>query len=210
MYDNRETDTMPTKSGVIGMLAAALGRKRDESMEDLAGLEFGVRIDLQGTKLNDFQITQMGGKFNSNLSNRAYLSDAIFLVGLSSKDRSFLEMLEDALKNPRFSVFLGRRSCPPTQPFVLGIQNDGLYQCLLEREWLVPEWRRKSLFRFSESFRLRIVCDAVQDGAIKKDIPLSFSPFRREYGYRYVREMPGKVVKKPQVSTEHNPMAELR
>ena len=91
MFDTRETDYMPTKSGIIGMCAAALGRKRDEPLEDLACLEFGVRADCQGTKLNDFQITQMGGKLNSNLSYRAYLSDAIFLAGLSSENEMFLK-----------------------------------------------------------------------------------------------------------------------
>ena len=76
VYDNRETDYMPTKSGVIGMIAAALGRKRDAMLDDLANLRFGVRIDCQGVRLHDFQITQMGEKLNANLSNRVYLSDA--------------------------------------------------------------------------------------------------------------------------------------
>ena len=212
VYDNRETDYMPTKSGVIGMLAAALGRKRDDSLEDLAKLEFGVRVDQQGTRLNDFQITQMGEKLNANLSNKVYLSDAIFLAGLSCEDVGFLKELEDALKHPRFAVFLGRRSCPPTQPLVLGIRDSGLYPSLLEEEWLVPDWRRKSLFRFSDKLHLRIVTDGVQGEAIKKDVPVSFSPFRREYRYRYMKEMPGKIVAKGQclISTEHDPMVELR
>lgn len=212
VYDNRETDYMPTKSGVIGMLAAALGRKRDDPLEDLAKLEFGVRVDQQGTRLNDFQITQMGGKLNANLSNKVYLSDAVFLAGLSCEDERFLKDLEDALKHPRFAVFLGRRSCPPTQPLVLGIRTGGLYQSLLKEDWLVPDWRRRSLFRFSDQLLLRIVLDDVQGGAIKKDVPVSFSPFRREYGYRYLKEMPGKTVEKGQclVSTEHDPMMELR
>lgn len=203
---------MPTKSGVIGMLAAALGRKRDDPLEDLAKLEFGVRVDQQGTRLNDFQITQMGGKLNANLSNKVYLSDAIFLAGLSCEDVGFLKELEDALKHPRFAVFLGRRSCPPTQPLVLGIRDRDLYPSLLEEEWLVPDWRRKSLFRFSDKLHLRIVTDDVQGETIKKDVPVSFSPFRREYGYRYMKEMPGKAVAKGQcfVSTEHDPMVELR
>ena len=47
VYDNRETDYMPTKSGVTGMLAAALGRKRGEPLDDLSRLRFGVRVDLQ-------------------------------------------------------------------------------------------------------------------------------------------------------------------
>lgn len=212
VYDNRETDYMPTKSGVIGMLAAALGRKRDDALEDLAKLEFGVRIDKQGTRLNDFQITEMGEKLNANLSNKVYLSDAIFLVGLSCENVEFLKDLENALKHPRFAVFLGRRSCPPTQPLVLGIRDSDLYLSLLEEEWLVPDWRRKSLFRFSDKLHLRIVTDNVQGGTVKKDVPVSFSPFRREYRYRYMKEMPGKTVAKDQclVSTDHDPMMELR
>lgn len=212
VYDNRETDYMPTKSGVIGMLAAALGRKRDDSLDDLAKLDFGVRVDQQGVRLKDFQITQMGGNLNANLSNRVYISDAIFLVGLSSEDIYFLENLEDAFRHPSFMVFLGRRSCPPTQPLVLGIRNNDLYHSLLEEEWLVPDWRRKSLFRFSDKLHLRIVLDDIQGESIKKDVPISFSPFKREYTYRYMKEMPGKIVAKRQisVSTDHDPMMELR
>ena len=212
MYDNRETDSMPTKSGVIGIIAAALGMKRNESLEELQSLGFGVRIDLQGIKLNDFQITEMGGKLNSNLSNRAYLSDAIFLAGLESADVEFLKKIEDALKHPKYSVFLGRRSCPPTQPLVLGIRNSELYPSLLDENWLVPEWRQESLFRYTDNLYLRIIMDSIQGSSVKKDVPLSFSPFKREYGYRYVKEMPGKVVTKESFSvpTEHDPMLELR
>lgn len=211
VYDNRETDSMPTKSGVIGMLAAALGRGRDESLADLAELGFGVRVDCQGTRLKDFQITQMGEKFNANLSNKVYLSDAIFLVGLCCEDIAFLRELEYALGHPKFAVFLGRRSCPPTQPLVLGIRTLDLYQALLAEEWLVPKWRRSALLRHSDQRSLRIVVEDDRGTAIKKDLPLSFSPFRREYRYRYIREMAGKIVEKSQdfVSTEHDPMREL-
>ena len=121
VYDNRETDDMPTKSGVTGILAAALGRKRGESLEDLQELRFGVRVDCQGVRLNDFQVTYMGEKLNANLSSKVYLSDAMFLVGLGHEKLEFLKRIEDALIHPVFSVFLGRRSCPPTQPMVKGI-----------------------------------------------------------------------------------------
>ena len=212
VYDNLKTDSLPTKSGVIGMLAAALGRKRNEAVDDLTELEFGVRVDLPGTKLHDFQVTQMGEKLNANLSNKEYLCDAIFLAGLGCEDIVFLRRLEEALTNPRFAVFLGRRSCPPTQPLVLGIRNTNLYQALLEEEWLVPRWRRKALFRFTDTIRLRIVTDGREGRAIKKDVPLSFSPYKRVYGYRYVKERPGKILSNEEMpgSTEHDPMTELR
>ena len=35
LYDNRNTDYYPTKSGVIGLIAAALGLKREDSLEKL-------------------------------------------------------------------------------------------------------------------------------------------------------------------------------
>lgn len=211
VYDNRETDDMPTKSGVTGILAAALGRKLGESLEDLQELRFGVRVDCQGVRLNDFQVTYMGEKLNANLSSKVYLSDAMFLVGLGHEKLEFLKRIEDALIHPVFSVFLGRRSCPPTQPMVKGIWEGDVYQNLFDYEWMVPEWRRRELFRFSDTLRLRIVMEDVRGDAAKKDVPLSYSPFRREYGYRYVKEMAGKTVYREQVytATEHDPMLEL-
>ncbi len=214
LYDRRETDSMPTKSGVIGILAAALGVKREEStnaLEELAKLQFGVRIDQAGTKTEDFQITKMGDKINSNLSYRVYLNDAIFLVGLGCENVSYLEKLEYALKNPQFPLFLGRRACPPTQPFVLGIRESDLEQALRDEEWQVPEWRRNALFRFADRISLRIVLDGTRGDAIKKDVPISFSSYRREYGYRYVREADAKLITKTQIpmETEHDAMSEL-
>lgn len=212
MYDNRETDSMPTKSGVIGMAAAALGRKRDDSLEDLRKLKFGVRVDQQGIRQNDFQITHMGEKLNANLSNRVYLSDAVFLAGLATEDLDFLKRIETAFKHPKYSLFLGRRSCPPTQPLVLGIRQKELYLSLHEEPWLVPEWRRRRLFFYSDKLELRIVTDSMESDAIKKDVPLSYSPFKREYGYRYLKEMQPKVVWKNEkfLPIEHDPMSELR
>ncbi len=212
VYDLRETDYMPTKSGVIGMLAAALGRRRNESLEDLVELKFGVRIDLPGTKLDDFHITQMGEKLNANLSHRVYLSDAIFLVGLESGDFNFLQIIADALANPKFCIFLGRKSCPPTLPLVLGLQGKDLESALRGEEWLVPDWRKKSLFRFKKEIPLRIVIESLEGSAAKKDVPVSFSPMRREYRYRRMKEAPAKIVTDEflPVLTEHDPMVELK
>lgn len=212
VYDQRDTDDMPTKSAVIGLLAGALGRKRDESVEDLAALNFGVRVDLPGSRLKDFQVTNMGEKLNANLSNRVYLTDAVFLVGLESDDEEFLSEIDHAVNNPEYPLFMGRRSCPPTLPLNLGIRPGELYETLLEEPWLVPEWRQKELFGFREEIRLRIVTDSMEDhGAFKRDVPISFSPFKREYRYRYLKEMAPKTVKKEEIlyGTEHDPMKEL-
>lgn len=209
-YDTRETDYMPTKSAVTGILAAALGRSRDETPDDLGSLRFGVRVDMAGSRLNDFQITDMGEKLNKNISNRVYLSDALFLAGFGSEDRSFLEKLEDALENPKFALFLGRRSCPPTVPVNMGIKDLELYEALLNEPWLVPEWRQPSILKHNKEISLRIVTEVQEEGCpVKKDVPVSFSPFRRQYGYRYIKEMPPKILKSYGGLSEHDPMKEL-
>lgn len=210
-YDHRETDDMPTKSGIIGMLAAALGRSRSDPLEDLNELAFGVRIDMPGKRLEDYQVTNMGPKLKPNISTRIYLSDALFLVGLSSSDTAFLTELSYAIDHPRFPLFLGRRSCPPTLPLNLGIRDLPLYEALCNEDWLTPEWRRAELTRFNREIYLRIVMDAENGTAIKKDVPISFSPFHREYRYRYITEMPAKKItgECSAKSMEHDPMKGL-
>lgn len=213
IYDNRETDNIPTKSGVIGLVAASLGRKRTESVDDLVNLQFGVRIDEQGYRLRDYQTTQMGEKLNANLSNRIYLSDATFLAGLGYDDESFLRKIEEALRNPVFSPYLGRKSCPPTLPFVLGIRKENLLTALTEEEWQLPLERQRRLLRNQDSVKLRIIVDAEDKTgeALKKDVPISFSPFRRSYGYRCLAERkPREIYREEVISiTEHDAMSEL-
>ena len=53
-FEVRRTGREPTKSGVIGLLAAALGRSRADSIDDLCQLRFGVRVDQEGQLLRDF------------------------------------------------------------------------------------------------------------------------------------------------------------
>ena len=55
-FDERDTQLEPSKSGVIGLLCAALGRDRAESVDDLAALRMGVRVDREGVPMRDFQM----------------------------------------------------------------------------------------------------------------------------------------------------------
>lgn len=209
-FDIRDTDYYPTKSGIVGMIAAALGRSRTDSLEDLTQCNYGVRIDYQGTMLSDFQVTEMsdylGKGFNSNISHRNYLSDAIFLVGLEYRNERFIKEIADALGHPKYPLFLGRRSCPPTLPLVLKVVDDDLYTALKSEEWLLPKWRRHKVhIRY-----LRIIIDSLTPTtSISKDVPVSFSPFKREYRNRFIKEMPPKEVVSD-IIEEHDPMKELR
>jgi CRISPR system Cascade subunit CasD len=131
----------PTKSGVCGLIAAALGRPKSAHIEDVASLRMGVRVDQPGIVDYDFQVIQdalrrRGGHTNV-ISNRYYLADASFLVGLEG-EAAFLRRLNRALHNPRWPLFLGRRRFVPSEPVCLpdGLQNALLLDALGAYPWL--------------------------------------------------------------------------
>ena len=57
-FKQRATEQVPTKSGVLGLLAAAQGRQRTDDLQDLAALTFAVRVDQPGSLLRDYQTAQ--------------------------------------------------------------------------------------------------------------------------------------------------------
>ena len=150
-FETRKTDREPTKSGVVGLLAAALGLRRDdtEGLARLNGLRFAVRADQEGSLLVDFHTAK--SRDTSYVTYRHYLQDAVFLAGLESGDEALLRELEAALRHPVYPLYLGRRSCPPTLPLCLGIRQGSLLDVLRTE----PMQGRKP-----ETGKLRIVADA--------------------------------------------------
>ena len=130
--DFRDTAPLPTKSGVVGLLANALGRRREDSVEDLARLRMGVAVLRQGRLLVDLQtakgVARVDGGTKDKLTRRRYLQDARFLVGLEG-ERGVLERAQEALKDPARPLYLGRRGCLPSPPPYL---PDGLVPLPLE------------------------------------------------------------------------------
>lgn len=202
----RGTGREPSKSGVVGLLAAALGRPRDADLSDLNALRFGIRADQEGQELRDYHSAHTANGKDSYITNRYYLADACFVVGLESANEAFLRELEQALKNPAFSLFLGRRSCPPEQPLVLGIRTEELLAALQNEPWQASEYMQRQLTRFDKTVRLRIRIDAApsKPGAKIRDKAISFDPTHRRFGYRNAAETMVTL------QEEHDPMKELR
>ena len=211
LFDERGTDYYPTKSGVIGLVASALGRRRDESLDDLNNLQFGIRIDQQGELLTDYHITNMGPKLNANISKRKYLCDSIFLVGLSSENKDFLTQIANAILCPKYPLYLGRRSCPVTLPVYLSIKEKDLYTALYEEEWLVSDWRKERVLKNNKLQYLRIIIEDPDSTILKRDEPRSFSPFKREYGYRRIGEKNARIIQinSEILETEHDAFKDL-
>lgn len=185
-FTERKTRPEPTKSGVVGLLAAALGRRRTDPIEDLVGLNFGVRTDQPGQLTRDFQtaIDWRTGK-SKPLSNRYYLADARFVAGVEGN----VEMLSgvvEALVRPTFPLYLGRRSCPPAGPLSTSITSTALAQALREAPWTASAEHRAKQAR---TVTLPIVRDARPGDVVSetiRDLPVSFDPTDRQYTWRNV------------------------
>ena len=184
-----------------------MGLRRDdeEGLAHLARLRFGVRVDREGDLLVDFHMARHPTvKANAWVTYRHYLCDAVFLAGLESDDRAWLGELEVALRHPVYPPFLGRRSCPPTQPLCLGLRETDLETALRAEPRLVK-------LRYGEDDKLRMVIDAApgEPGVPVRDLPLSFSPLQRRFGFRPARETFVKAPKDSETETAHDPFVEL-
>ncbi len=198
----RRTSEAPTKSGVIGLVCAAMGVSRDEApqsiLPELNALHFGVRIDRPGIRWWDYHTVGAGmqmrtaegkSKPGALLSRREYLCDASFLVALQG-DCALIERIRQAFINPKWTVYLGRKSCPPSRPVL--IRPD------VEDDWSNPAWAEDLLTALSmipwqsrlrgengEPSALDCLADwvpeasnevAPRDAEIWYDVPITFDP----------------------------------
>ncbi|MFQ6331507.1 type I-E CRISPR-associated protein Cas5/CasD (plasmid) [Nocardia sp. CWNU-33] len=212
-FARRDTQQYPSKSGVLGLIAAAQGRRRTDPIEEeLVGLAFGVRIDQQGTMVRDFQVAvSLDERTKYPLSQRYYIADAVFIAGIQGEP-SLLEGIRDALLRPKFPLYLGRRSCPVAEPLVLGDLREGsLRDVLLDTSnWQASEWFKR---RQPALLRLPIYRDRLPDEMPDvleeqvRDVPLSFDPVRREYGWRTVLNEHAQVLNPQGKAANHDPLA---
>lgn len=174
-FTMRDTGLEPSKSGVIGLICAALGRPRSQPVDDLAVLRTGVRVDREGIMKRDYQtaggvhrkgekygvVTAEGKAGKTVTSGRYYLADADFLVGLEAQDDSAADLLlkvNASLREPTWQLFLGRKAFPPSVPLYLpdeeGLLEKSLETALTEYPWprlgaaLPPENERPARLRF--------------------------------------------------------------
>lgn len=208
----RDTGREPSRSGVIGLLCAALGKPRTAPLDDFATLRFAVRVDREGTVIRDFHTVGGGeddhrilrhtigirkygvsiastGRANRGiLTERYYLSDARFLVGLGSEDMGYLEKLEKALRDPKWPLFLGRKACTPSEPILppgsaIRSGSSDPVETLKKEPWQP----REPFEKCPEA--LRIVYESPtgkKSGQPRRDLPISYMRDNRNYADRMV------------------------
>lgn len=130
----RDSAPEPTKSGVIGLVGCAMGVADDATLRHISEhTRLGVRVDRPGVRLTDYHtigggyaepmlLTAQGkpkkssGRPHTEISLRDYLCDAVFLVALWSADESLIARMASAVQAPVWTIFLGRKACPPALP----------------------------------------------------------------------------------------------
>ncbi|RJR20372.1 MAG: type I-E CRISPR-associated protein Cas5/CasD [Nitrospiraceae bacterium] len=127
----RPSANFPTRSGILGLLGACLGIRRNEPerLQQLAdSVGIAVRVDerdFRVVKITDYHTVRDAradyigkGKHETILTWREYLLDAHFSIAVWNHPGAAitLDALEAAVKRPCFTPYLGRRSCPLTRP----------------------------------------------------------------------------------------------
>lgn len=137
----RPSAPFPTRSGLLGLLGACLGIKRDDHVKLQAlvnSVRFAIRCDqkdpegkpIKAIKLTDYHTVQDARENYNGLKShetiqtwREYLCDVCFTVAVWLTPGATLQMREliCAVQKPHFTPYLGRRSCPMTRPLYVAI-----------------------------------------------------------------------------------------
>lgn len=150
------SEPRPTRSGLEGLLAGALGWPQNAWEDWIHSATLTVRSDRPGSRVDEFRtmnprdedlkyqqrayVLSFGkrwskrahftpdGQNKTSIVNRTYISDAEFLVEVQDSDH--FSSLVDAARSPFFTTYLGRKAFAPTFPFLLGIGESGLLETL--------------------------------------------------------------------------------
>lgn len=185
-FTMRDTGLEPSKSGIMGLLCAAMGidRADDAGLRPLTDLRMGVRVDREGSLQKDYHTAKdvlkaSGGTKDTEVSNRYYLANAVFLVGLEGEDISMLERVEAALQKPVWPLFLGRKAFVPCEPIPLpdGLRNG---------EALEHSLQTYPCLREPENEKLRVILEDQNGSIVRSDQPISFARSARKFTPRRV------------------------
>lgn len=192
-FDERRSGSFPSKSGLIGLVAAAMGLKKGSSSEArqlprLAALELlVVRESLpEPERLWDFHTVRNVRRAeprNTNpdskgsdaykemdVTRREYLCDCSFLAFFSGEAEIIAEV-GAALENPVFGIWLGRKCCLPSSPVFAGIYPDesSAVAAVLKVPLDERAWERDSSSGNTAAWRLDLpLCYGHPNGAKRK------------------------------------------
>ncbi len=187
--DSRPSELFPTRSALLGLLAACLGINRgSEAQQALASsVLLAVRIDQDPIKMVDYHTVKDARKMHQGLKSNAtiqtwreYLQDAKYSVAIWLTDKaSFtLDQLTSAINKPVYTPFLGRRSCPITRPLFAAKLN------------AINELEALSLYEANDGAIYSEALDESKPKLLKRDVPIHGR--KRQFATRSITLHAGK------------------
>ena len=143
-FGDRGTLDAPTRSGLLGLLAAACGVDKNDEARDREWLARAAKISVavlafrRGDRMPDYHTvgahydkddswqkrmiptTPDGKPRGTDLTHRDYLADSVFGAVLSGDD-ALVDEMAAGLADPVWGIWLGRKSCIPTEPIFAGV-----------------------------------------------------------------------------------------
>jgi CRISPR system Cascade subunit CasD len=193
---------------MLGMVAAAVGIDRTDEKQHRTlsdGLGYAVRVDAVGRSLADYHTVQAGqGRAATRartrrmelenptatlLTKREYRTDALYTVVLWERSGSTwpLAVIEAALLQPIWTLYVGRKACPlglPLDPRI--IEADDLPGALAQRPALRPEIA--DLLPLRLDAKPALFCDADAPGVEARTITSRRDLYARPGVYRERQE----------------------
>ncbi|MDD7970604.1 type I-E CRISPR-associated protein Cas5/CasD [Roseinatronobacter alkalisoli] len=178
-HERRGSLVWPGRAAIIGLLGAALGVRRDGDFSALDALAISVAIFDEGVPVRDYHTVETvpsaaakspnsrpealrtaGTHTNTTITLRDYRAGPLYGISVAGEG---LQAIAEALRNPHFTLYLGRKSCPlaaPTGAKVVEAETEEAALALLD----LPPWRKNAVAR-------TLVVDAAL-GEVVNDVPL--------------------------------------
>ena len=212
-FGDRGTLDAPTRSGLLGLLAAACGIDKNDEARDREWLARAAELSLcvlafrRGDRMPDYHTvgarydkddswqkrmiptTPDGKPRGTDVTHRDYLADSVFGAVLSGDDALVSEMAA-GLADPAWGVWLGRKNCIPTEPVLAGVfdSEDGAKAALAAR-WRASCERAGKTADGAVAFAIAEAVAGEEDETLL-DVPVSFA--KREFHARRIRRaLPG-------------------
>lgn len=194
-HERRGSLVWPARSAIIGLMGAALGIRREQDFTALDALDISVAIFDAGVPLRDYHTIETvpaavvkapnsrpealraaGNRTNTTITLRDYRAGALYDIVVAGAG---LQAIAEALRQPHFTLYLGRKSCPLAAPTGAKVVEAETREAALSQLDL-PPWRQGAVAR-------TLVVDAAL-GEVVNDLPLDRE--RWHHGERRVAMRP--------------------
>ena len=198
-FQHRETNRFPTKSAIVGLIAAAMGIDKHSDNEaaklaPIVNLKLTVvRLEKKAkpsSRFTDFHTVgggydkkklwekmsiphkASGAPFGAVITRRTYLTDARF-IALLEGDLEVLTQIETALKDPKWGIWFGRKTCIPASPLspIIKDSKETVLEAMLD---FLPGKSPAPLETFEYQEEIKKSPEAVDGLFYQSDQPIAF------------------------------------